>query len=133
MIKLTFAFDIPYDEVEIHGEAYRLYYDDESLEKYQRLANKYQVEAQKFLKRQEDIPNMSNEEVEKLQDDGMKFIEDFVEGFYGSGSYTKLYEQSGKAMINFMTLVEFTLEWLQGKVPSVEREKRNYYVGNKKK
>src|SRR5690625_1512654 len=101
MSKLSFSFDKPYDEVEIHGEAYRLYYDDDSLRKYQQQANSYQAEVQKYLKRQAEIPNMSEAEVKKLETDGMAFIEDFVEGFYGEGSYEKLYEQSGKAMINF--------------------------------
>lgn len=131
MNKLSFTFDKPYDEVEIHGETFKLYFDDESLRKYQKQAVAYQQEVKEFLDRQAKIPEMSEEEIKELEEQGLKFIRDFVEEFYGEGSFEKFYEQSGKAMINFMPLVEFTLEWLQNKTPDTDR-KREYYVGKKK-
>jgi len=132
MSKLTFSFDKPYDEVEIHGEVYKLYYDDDSLRKYQKQAVAYQQEVRKFLDRQAEIENMNEEEIRKLEKEALKFVREFVETFYGEGSFEKFYEQSGKAMINFMPLVEFTLEWLQNKTPELNQHKREYYVGKKK-
>lgn len=133
MSKLSFTFDKPYDEVEVHGDTYRLYYDDDSLRKYQSQAMKYHKEVNKYLKKQSDISNMSDEDVKKIEKEGLETMEGFIEAFYGADSFAKMYEQSGKSMINFVPLVEFTLSWLRGKTPDVDTRKKEYYVKPKKK
>src|SRR5690625_822075 len=123
---LNFQFDKPYDEVTINDEQYKLYYDDESLKEYQKQATTYEKKSKAHLEKlQKDL---TDEQREKLEKEGMEFIREFVETFYGEGAYEKLYEASGKAMINFMPLVEFTFDWLQKKVPDVDQSKKEYYT-----
>lgn len=133
MTKLSFNFEKPFDEVEINGDKYKLYYDDENLKKYQSQANNYKDNVNKYLAIQDKVYELSEEEAKDLEEQGVKMLEDFITTFYGDNSFKNLYEASGKSMINFMPLIEFTLNWLSSKTPEINEEKKNYYTKKSKK
>lgn len=128
MAKLNFQFEQPYDEIDINGEIYKLYYDDDSLKKYQKLATDYRKDATEYAKKQDEIEKMSNEEIDKLEKEGVEFMRRFTDGFFGDGAFEPIYEASGRSMINFIPLVEYTLEWLNAKMPDAEQKKKEYYL-----
>ena len=62
MATLNFTFDNPYDEIDINGDIYKLYYDDDSLRNYQKLALDYKKEAEAYAKKQDNFENMTEKE-----------------------------------------------------------------------
>lgn len=133
MAKLNFTFEKPYDEVEINGKTYKLYYDDDSLKKYQDQAKKYNKSADKYLKSVQDFEKMTEKQKEDFEVEGMQMARDFVTTFYGKDSFDKMYEASGKSMINFMGLIDYTFSWLSSKTPDLDDKKKQYYTKKKKK
>ncbi|MRG87006.1 hypothetical protein [Salinibacillus xinjiangensis] len=132
MANLNFSFEKAYDTISINDKDYKLYYDDDSLRKYQDQALKYKKEVDKYLKKQKKIENMTEQQQKELEEKGMVFVREFVETFYGEGSYETLYQASGKSMINFMPLIEYTLDWLDSKVPDLDEKKKAYYTKKRK-
>ncbi len=133
MAKLNFTFDAPYDEIDINSKTYKLYYDDDSLQRYQQQAKKYEKEGNKHLKKKNEIPNMTEAQRKELEKQGKAFQKDFIESFYGKGSYEELYEASGRSMLQLVPLVEYTFQWLEGKVPDLDQKKKAYYTKKRKK
>lgn len=126
--KLSFSFEKPYDEIEIDGNIYKLYFDDESIKRYRDQASKYQEEVSKYLEDKADIENMSKEEQDEVEKQGIEFSKDFIETFCGEGSFDSLYSASGNSMLNFMPLIEYIFDWLNAKMPAVDDKKKTYYT-----
>lgn len=117
-------FDKPYDEFEIGGETYRAYYDDESLKKYEKAAEKFSKEAQKKV----DLENMTAKQKKALEDRQTKAIKETVEIFFGEGSFEPIYEASGKSMLNMTKVLEAVFDWLNTKVQNVNKKAAEYYT-----
>ncbi|NIK12875.1 hypothetical protein [Alkalibacillus almallahensis] len=128
MAQLNFNFEQPFDEIDINGHIYKLYYDDESLKRYQKLATDYQQDAEKYAQKQNDLGNMSEKEIEKLEQEGVEFLKRFTDGFFGEGAFEPIYEASGRSTLNFMPLIEYTLDWLNNKMPDTDQAKKDYYL-----
>lgn len=138
MAKLNFTFEKPYDEVDIDGETYKLYFDDESLKKYRDQAAVYHKEANAYIEKQSKLAGKEQAELpegefEKLEAEGIEFAKNFIEVFLGKGSFEKLYAASGKSILNFMPLIEYIFTWLESKVPDVDNQKKDYYTKKRKK
>ncbi|WP_077623842.1 hypothetical protein [Sediminibacillus massiliensis] len=134
MAKLSFDVNSKaYDEVEIAGEDYKLFYDDESLKRYQKQAQIYSKKASDYAKKQDKIPEMSEKERKKLEDEGFEFVKEFIETFLGAGSYEKMYQACGKSMINLVGLINQIMEWLDSKLATVDDKKKQRYKPKRKK
>ncbi|MFB4164806.1 hypothetical protein ACE1TI_13490 [Alteribacillus sp. JSM 102045] len=124
MATIKVDFDQPYDEFEICGETYRAYYDDDSLRKYEKIADKFYKES----KKKGDIAKMSAQQKKSLENKQYKAIEETIEGFFGEGSFKPIYEASGRSMLNITQVLEAVFEWLNSKVQNVNKKAAEYYT-----
>ena len=108
-------FDKPYDEFEIGGETYHVYFDDDSLRRYEKEADEFQKEALK----QVDFSKMSARKRKEVETKQIEAIKDTIEPFFGEGSFDSIYAASGKSMLNMVKVLEAVFDWLNTKVQSV--------------
>lgn len=108
----------PIQEFDINGNVFKMKYDDDSIEIYQKKALEFndQKNKGKKIKDKEKYKNHMNE-----------IIKDMIETFFGEGSYEVIYESTGRSTIEMVTVVEGIYDFIMNKVQPPE-EKRAYYT-----
>lgn len=127
MSSIKINFEKPSQEFEINGKIYEVFYDDESLKKYEKVARRFFENVKTNI----DIEKISDSERDRLEKENIEEIKLAVEAFFGEGKYEEIYEASGKSLINMTTVISVVFDWIEGKL-KVDRESAiNYYTGNK--
>jgi hypothetical protein len=114
-----------FDEVVVGDKTYKLYFDDASLERYQKQAKTYANESMKFAEM--DVTNLSDEEQERLKEKSNEIARNFIETFFGNGSYEEIFNACGKSSFNLIHVVDQVMDWLSKKYVKIDELKKAKY------
>lgn len=114
----------PYDEFDIGGKVYNVYFDDESLRKYEKTLKEFRKETQT----DKDPLKMSEKQRSETEKKHRKAIKKAIDCFFGEGSYEEIYALTGKSMIMLARVVEALFNWLDGKLNHVKKKQLEYYT-----
>ncbi|GAA5417919.1 hypothetical protein Pryu01_02997 [Paraliobacillus ryukyuensis] len=132
MAKITFDVQSSnYDEIEIGDRVYNVYYDDASIEKYHEQAKKYAEKSKEFAAK--DIENLSDEEVEQMKQESNDIAKDFIETFFGKGSFDEVFEACGRSSFNLVRVCDQLIEWMGSKTELANSEVAAKYKTKRKK
>lgn len=125
-----FEFKKAYEEIEVDGEVYRIDLSDEKVKEYQKTFRTFYDESNKLS--EIDIESFPFEEQEKLIDKQRENIKIVTETIIGDGTFDKLYELSGRSIVNYTDFLFLISELLRDKMESLNTDARKKYVKNKK-
>ncbi|MFD2658629.1 hypothetical protein [Gracilibacillus thailandensis] len=132
MAKLTFDVESKaYDEIEIGNKTYNVYYDDASIERYHKQAKKYEKQAKEFAKK--DVENMTEEQQEKLKKESDQIAKEFIETFFGTGTFDEIFEACGKSSFNLIHVCNQLIDWMDSKTSLVNDKVSSKYKTKRKK
>lgn len=124
MSVIKIQLDKPVQEFEIGEKVYEVYYDDESLEKYEKQAKTFYDKTRKKV----NLDKAKQSDVEKYENELINLLSDTIECFFGEGSYKEIYEASGKSLINVSKVVQELVKWLQSKTAIKDNDIKQYYT-----
>ncbi|EGL83736.1 Phage protein gp14 [Caldalkalibacillus thermarum TA2.A1] len=131
MARIKIDLEQPYDEFEIGGKVYKVYYDDDSLRKYEKQCHKFADEAE--AKPEKEISQMSEEEKKKLEEKQRGLLKETIETFFGENTYEEIYEAAGRSLVNMTKVVMALSEWLDSKMNVAQQKRREHYTKRNKK
>lgn len=126
-----FEFNKTYEEVEVAGEVFRIEFNDEKIQQYNRGFDKYYVESKKI--KEKDLKKMNSEDKEKMFKQMQDLTKDMVEEILGEGTYESLYKASGNSLMNMIELVEYLSEIIGEVSERIRESKKKKYLANKKR
>lgn len=116
----------PSQEFEIAGKVYTAKWDDEALDAYRHLMNKYQ---DILLKAQEiDVTKLTPEEQETTKQEQLVAMESIIDTVFGAGKYAVLYEDVHKSMANIGEVLRVVFEFLRDKLQEQKQTNRQKYT-----
>ncbi|PSL41703.1 hypothetical protein B0H94_11816 [Salsuginibacillus halophilus] len=122
MARITVQLEQPFDEFEIGDNVYKVYYDDESLKKYEQQLNSFHDE----VTAKKNVDDMTAAEKEQLEEKRWTAVKRVLELFFGEGTFDAIYSASGKSMIQMMNVVNALTSWVQDRMQV--SDKRDYYT-----
>lgn len=125
-----FDFNKSYEEIEISGENYRIEFNDEKMTQYTKSFDKFYTETKAIneIDTSELTPNEQIDTFKKMQE----ITKGIVEELLGEGSYSRLYEASGKSLMNIIEMVEYLSDIVGEKSEKLRADKKKKYLVNKK-
>ncbi|MFZ4452088.1 hypothetical protein [Salibacterium aidingense] len=126
MAVIKIDLDQPFDEFEIGGKVYKVYYDDESMKKYQSAMSGLQRSSQKVAGM--DLSAMNPEEQSAFEKEQQQEMRGFIETFFGEGTFDDIYKASGESVINLGKIASVLIEWINNKVGDLKQQKKDYYT-----
>src|SRR5690554_2845581 len=124
MSVIKIELDKPVQEFEIGGKVYEVYYDDESLERYEKQAKRFYDKTRKKI----NLNSMKESSSKAYEKEMRELLKDTLETFFGEGSYQSIYEASGKSLINVAKVVQELVKWLQSKTAIKDNDIKQYYT-----
>lgn len=123
-----FEFKQTYQEIEVAGKVYKVYFDDNQMKKYRDLYNKFNA----VVKKTEgvNVEDLTNEQQDEYETEQRNTIKEFVDNTLGEGSFDELYEASGKSTYNMAELVYYIMQISEeyiGEKQEVKKDK--HYLG----
>ncbi|MDX8045437.1 hypothetical protein SH601_05485 [Gracilibacillus sp. S3-1-1] len=106
----------PYQEFEVNGNDYKLYYDVASIKKYIEITDKYQLMIKSFLKKPEH--KLTDRDRNKVYQ-ASKYA---LDGFFGKGSFKTIYQSTDNDLDQVADVINDILDWLNGKVKELEQK-----------
>lgn len=126
MSVIKIGVDKPVQKFEIGGKVYEVFYDDESLKKYSKQAQKFHADVKKAEKIKVD--KLTEKQKEKVEAEYRQAAKKLIEMFFGRGTFEDIYDACGKATVNLAVVVEAVLDWLGEKLSSIKNTKKQYYT-----
>lgn len=124
MSVIKIQLDKPMQEFEIGGKVYEVYYDDESLKKYEKQTKSFYEKVQKKL----DLNKATEQQLEKYEKEQYCLLKETLEVFFGKGSFDEIYQASGKSLINLTKVVTVLVQWLGDKTSFKNEDIKKYYT-----
>lgn len=126
-----FQFKKSYEEVKINGDVYQIDMSDVKVAEYQILFSTFHDEAAKL--QAESEKDMTPDEQKAFINKSKELVGKALEALLGENTFDKLYEQSGKSIINVIDLILFLAEMIAEKTEKVKDENIKKYLKAKKK
>jgi hypothetical protein len=116
----------PSQEFEIASKVYTVSWDDQALDAYRNIMNKYQ---DLLLKAQEmDLAKLTPEEQETAKQEQLNAMESIIDTVFGAGSYAVIYEDVHKSMANIGEVLRVVFSFLGDKLQVKQQEARQKYT-----
>ena len=129
MARIKIDLEQPFDEFEIGGQVYKVYYDDDSFRKYEKQCHKFAEEADVKV----DAAKLTDDEKKALEEKQRGLLKETIETFFGEGSFEEIYEAAGKSLVNITKVVMALSEWLDSKMNVAQQKRREYYTKRNRK
>ncbi|MER2057242.1 MAG: hypothetical protein ABTA16_00380 [Niallia sp.] len=123
-----FEFKQTYQEIEVAGKVYKVYFDDNQMKKYRDLYNKFNA----VVKKTEgvNVEDLTNEQQDEYETEQRNTIKEFVDNTLGEGSFDELYEASGKSTYNMAELVYYIMQISEEYIGEKQEAKKDkHYLG----
>jgi hypothetical protein len=121
-----FEFEKTYEEIEIAGDVYKLDFSDDKIQEFQKSFALFQAEIAELdkLNAETMTDEQALEAIEKQKSAMIKLIE----GMFGPDTFEKLYEKSGKSLLNLGRLLGYIGEVLKEKAEAIKPSKKAQYI-----
>jgi hypothetical protein len=122
----SFDFKKSYEELKIDGEIYKIDLSDDKVKEYQRAFVDFQVKSQELQIASDKA--ITPELKEEFMDKSKALVGETIDLLLGGQSFNKLYESSGRSLINMIDLVLFLTEIIQSKTEELKSSTLEKYI-----
>lgn len=120
-------------EIEINGELFTIPMDDESKAKHIIATKKFGLASQEVATSNENLLDMSDEEIQNLATKQREMMKDLIEAILGKNTFAKMYKLAGKSAIKLMPLAQELLRLVADVDEETYQANLNKYLQNGKK
>ncbi|EOS8268438.1 hypothetical protein ABTI76_001012 [Bacillus cereus] len=133
MTQFKFDFEKTYKEVDVAGKLFKVEFNDDALNKYQKALKQFKRGTDEL---QSMIPNFeaaSDKEIDALTEKQKDLTKQVVETFLGEGTFEELYEIAGRAVANLLSLVHYLNDiYVEESMKTAEKSQSKYLANLKK-
>lgn len=122
----SFDFKKSYEELKIDGEIYKIDLSDDKVKEYQRAFVDFQVKSQELQIASDKA--ITPELKEEFMDKSKALVGETIDLLLGGQSFDKLYESSGRSLINMIDLVLFLTEIIKSKTEELKSSTLEKYI-----
>jgi hypothetical protein len=105
MTMRKFEFKKTYEEIDVAGKVYQIDFSDEKLREYRESFKSFKTDYEKLLAMDES--KMSEEEALDHFEQIQELVKRMLETILGKGTYTPLYEASGRSIMNMFDFIKY--------------------------
>lgn len=127
----TFEFKKTYEEIKINDKTYKIEFNDDKINEYQKAFENFYFKSQE--KQKIDINKLNKEEEKQFIEESVQLAKEALETLLGEGTYDILYEESGRSLINMVDLISFLADIVNEKTSQEKQKRVDKYLKNKKK
>ena len=116
----------PSQEFEVAGKVYTARWDDDALDSYRNLMNKYQ--SLLLNAKEVDMSQLTTDEQEAVKQEQLDAMKSIIDTVFGDGEYATLYEDVHRSMSNIGEVLRVVFSFLGDKFQNKQQESRQKYT-----
>ncbi|MGN4448231.1 hypothetical protein ACTFOB_25605 [Bacillus cereus group sp. MYBK79-1] len=133
MTQFKFEFKKTYKEVDVAGKLFKVEFNDDALNKYQKSLKRFKDSTNELQNSIADYEKATDEEIDAATEKQKEITKDVVETFLGEGTFEELYEIAGRAVANLLGLVHYLQEiYIEESMKTAEKSQSKYLANLKK-
>ncbi|MFE9082237.1 hypothetical protein [Bacillus mobilis] len=133
MTQFKFEFEKTYKEVDVAGKLFKVEFNDDALNKYQKALKRFKDSTDELQNSITDYEKATDEEIDASTEKQKEITKDVVETFLGEGTFEELYEIAGRAVANLLSLVHYLNDvYVEESLKSAEKSQSKYLANLKK-
>ncbi|HHX7185529.1 hypothetical protein PDJ82_25430 [Bacillus cereus group sp. TH43LC] len=133
MTQFKFDFEKTYKEVDVAGKLFKVEFNDDALNKYQKALKQFKRGTDELQSMIPDFEAASDKEIDALTEKQKDLTKQVVETFLGEGTFEDLYEIAGRAVANLLNLVHYLNDiYVEESMKTAEKSQSKYLANLKK-
>lgn len=133
MTQFKFEFKKTYKEVDVAGKLFKVEFNDDALNKYQKSLQRFKDSTNELQNSITDYEKATDEEIDASTEKQKEITKDVVETFLGEGTFEELYEIAGRAVANLLDLVHYLQGiYIEESMKTAEKSQSKYLANLKK-
>ncbi|MGH0601143.1 hypothetical protein [Bacillus mycoides] len=128
-----FNFEKTYKEVDVAGNIFKVEFNDDALNRYQKSLKRFKTSTDELQKSISDYEKATDEEIDSLAVKQKEITKDVVDTFLGEGAFEKLYDLSGRSVANLLSLVHYLNDLYAEETLKKSEQSQSKYLANLKK
>ncbi|MFA2606307.1 hypothetical protein ABR763_26405 [Bacillus cereus] len=133
MTQFKFDFEKTYKEVDVAGKLFKVEFNDDALNKYQKALKQFKRGTDELQSMIPDFEAASDKEIDALTEKQKDLTKQVVETFLGEGTFEELYEIAGRAVANLLSLVHYLNDiYVEESMKTAEKSQSKYLANLKK-
>ncbi|HDR7242605.1 TPA: hypothetical protein QCW90_003296 [Bacillus mobilis] len=133
MTQFKFEFEKTYKEVDVAGKLFKVEFNDDALNKYQKALKQFKRGTEELQSIIPDYEAATDKEIDALTEKQKDLTKQVVETFLGEGTFEELYEIAGRAVANLLGLVHYLQDiYVEESMKTAEKSQSKYLTNLKK-
>ncbi|HDR7248227.1 TPA: hypothetical protein QCX05_003240 [Bacillus pacificus] len=133
MTQFKFEFEKTYKEVDVAGKLFKVEFNDDALNKYQKALKQFKRGTEELQSMIPDFEAASDKEIDAVTEKQKDLTKQVVETFLGEGTFEELYEIAGRAVANLLSLVHYLNDiYVEESMKTAEKSQSKYLANLKK-
>ncbi|HDR7790292.1 TPA: hypothetical protein QCY15_004843 [Bacillus paranthracis] len=133
MTQFKFEFKKTYKEVDVAGKLFKVEFNDDALNKYQKALKQFKRGTEELQSMIPDFEAASDKEIDAVTEKQKDLTKQVVETFLGEGTFEELYEIAGRAVANLLSLVHYLNDiYVEESMKTAEKSQSKYLANLKK-
>lgn len=133
MTQFKFEFEKTYKEVDVAGKLFKIEFNDDALNKYQKALKQFKRGTAELQSMIPDFEAASDKEIDAVTEKQKDLTKQVVETFLGEGTFEELYEIAGRAVANLLSLVHYLNDiYVEESMKTAEKSQSKYLANLKK-
>lgn len=128
-----FNFEKTYKEVEVASKLFKVEFNDDALNKYQKSLKRFKDSTNDLQNSITDYEKATDEEIDALTVKQKEITKDVVDTFLGEGAFEELYDIAGRSVANLLSLVHYLNDLYAEETLKKSSESQSKYLANLKK
>ncbi|MGG0282914.1 hypothetical protein ABEY37_24910 [Bacillus pacificus] len=128
-----FNFEKTYKEVDVAGKLFKVEFNDDALNRYQKSLKRFKVSTEELQNTATDYEKATDEEIDALSEKQKEITKDVVDTFLGNGAFEELYDIAGRSVANLLSLVHYLNDLYAEETLKKTNESQSKYLANLKK
>jgi hypothetical protein len=128
-----FNFEKTYKEVDVAGKIFKVEFNDDALNRYQKSLKRFKASTDELQKSISDYEKATDEEIDSLAEKQKEITKDVVDTFLGDGAFEELYDIAGRSVANLLSLVHYLNDLYAEETLKKSSESQSEYLANLKK
>ncbi|MDA1582109.1 hypothetical protein [Bacillus cereus group sp. TH228LC] len=133
MTQFKFEFEKTYKEVDVAGKIYKVEFNDDALNRYQKSIKRFKSATEELQNSITDYENTTDEDIDTSTEKQKEITKDFIDTFLGEGAFEDLYDIAGRAVANLLSLVHYLNDLYVEEHLKKQSESQSKYLANLKK